>query len=217
MKYRREKVTFPAAEDSLTLEGELMLPKDGEPEVCAVVCHPHPGLGGTMHNFVVAGIARFLCDAGYATLRFNFRSSGLPEEEGKGLDEALDVVGAIAFARSRGYERILLAGYSFGALMSLRACARGENPERVVFVALPTVLPFVNPVEFKAPALPMPALFVSGDSDEFSSLETISERFGDEGRFTYSLIERCDHFFGVQRAFEELKRNILEFLGALEK
>ena len=167
-----------------------------------------------MHNFVVAGVARFLCDTGYASLRFNFRSSGLPEEEGKGLDEALDVVGAISFAHSRGYERILLAGYSFGALMSLRACARGEKPERTVFIALPTVLPFVNPVEFEASNLPMPSLFVSGDTDEFSNLETITERFGNEARFTYSLIERCDHFFGIQRTFEKLKGSVLEFLGA---
>ena len=84
MRYKREKIKFTASEGKVNLHGELMLPPESEPEKCAVVCHPHPGMGGTMNNYVVASLGRCFADNGYAVIRFDFRSVGMsPEKTGK--------------------------------------------------------------------------------------------------------------------------------------
>ena len=39
----------------------------------AVICHPHPPDGGTLHNKVVTMTARALTELGVSAVRFNFR------------------------------------------------------------------------------------------------------------------------------------------------
>ncbi|MGR9092692.1 MAG: alpha/beta hydrolase, partial [Gammaproteobacteria bacterium] len=105
------------------LEAMLERPGEGALEGTAVVCHPHPQHGGTMHNKVVHTLARAFVRSGFETLRFNFR--GTENSEGrfdKGLGELEDALAAIEFMRARhGAFPLWLAGFSFGAAIAVKA------------------------------------------------------------------------------------------------
>src|SRR5260221_11185654 len=107
------------------LEGLLWaLPENDsrtKPALAAVVCHPHPLFGGTMHNKVVYQTAKTLHRFGLPVLRFNFRGAGLSEGvHDKGIGEKLDVQAALDFlANEYPNTNLLLAGFSFGSLVGL--------------------------------------------------------------------------------------------------
>src|SRR5918912_3777577 len=99
----------------------------------AIVCHPHPLFGGTMHNKVVFRIARAFQEAGFAVLRFNFRGTGRSEgthDEGRGEQDDLRAAMAFIEQRYAGAE-VWLAGFSFGAAVMLRA-ACGDRRVRAL-------------------------------------------------------------------------------------
>ena len=104
------------------LEALLWTSRLDNPSVVAVVCHPHPLFGGTMHNKVVYQAAKTLHRRGMAVLRFNFRGVGLSEgAHDKGRGEADDVRAALDYLAAEFPSRpILLAGFSFGAWVGLR-------------------------------------------------------------------------------------------------
>src|ERR1700748_49954 len=94
----------------------------------AVVAHPHPLGGGTMHNKVVYHAAKAFSAFGLPVLRFNFRGTGLSEgahDEGRG--EVDDVRAALDWLHARFGLPILFAGFSFGSNVGLRACF-GDAP-----------------------------------------------------------------------------------------
>src|SRR5687768_17963766 len=99
------------------LEALLEEPEDQEPRAAALVCHPHPQHGGTMHNKVVYRIARGLRSAGYVVLRFNYRGVNLSQgtyDQGNG--ETDDARTALAWLRERYPELpYSLGGFSFGS------------------------------------------------------------------------------------------------------
>src|SRR5919199_42669 len=103
------------------LEAILKEPRLGPPNGVALVLHPHPLGGGTMHNKVVFRAAAALNDAGLATLRINFRGVGLStgaHDEGRG--ELEDVRAGLDYlAEKYPGESITLAGFSFGARVGL--------------------------------------------------------------------------------------------------
>ena len=132
---RPASIAGPAAADqSLLLDGPagrlevaLDLPEDTVTAlpVLAIVCHPLPTEGGTMHNKVVTMAARALRECGATTVRFNFRGIGQSEglfDEGEG--EIDDLRAVVAWARAQHPQHALwLAGFSFGAYVALRAAA----------------------------------------------------------------------------------------------
>lgn len=129
----------------------------------AIICHPHPMHGGTMHNKVVTIIERALGELGFDTLRFNFRGVGKSEgvyDEGNG--EGDDLAAVVAWARRvRPSDAIWLAGFSFGSYVSLR------NAKRLDADALISIAPPVGRWEFDAIELPeCPWLVVQGEEDE---------------------------------------------------
>jgi alpha/beta superfamily hydrolase len=136
---------------------------DGSPEAFAVVCHPHPLHQGTMHNKVAHTLARAALGRGAPALRFNFRGtgrSGGTHDEGRG--ETDDALAAIDWMRARHPGAALwLMGFSFGAMVALRAAAAAE-PARLVTVA-PAVARFL-PDHPPVPAVPW--LLVQGLADE---------------------------------------------------
>src|SRR5262249_33867390 len=99
------------------LEALLEEPEDPEPRLAALVCHPHPLYGGTMHNKVVYRIARGLRQSGIVVLRFNFRGVGASEgEQAHMTGEIEDARTALAWLRERYPDLpFALAGFSFGA------------------------------------------------------------------------------------------------------
>jgi alpha/beta superfamily hydrolase len=158
----------------------------------AVVCHPHPLHGGTMHNKVVFMLARALQEQGMPTLRFNYRGVGRSAgsyDAGRGETE--DALSVIAWGRRRWPgARLVLAGFSFGALVSLRA-ALAAGPEHLISVALP-----VTRLEGPVRRPDCRWLLVQGDADELVECREVrawAERF--EPSPTLRVFAGGDHFF----------------------
>ena len=163
---------FPTRSGTLVLAGaagalELAvdLPEDDVAALplTAVVCHPLPTEGGTMHNKVVTMVARSLRELGATTVRFNFRGTGRSEgvfDQGRGELEDLRTVATWVRAQ-RPRDALWLAGFSFGAYVALRAAAELQ-PAMLV-----TIAPPVGRWDFKGIALPgMPWLVIQGEADE---------------------------------------------------
>jgi len=161
-----DRVRFPAdGADAPVLEGELLVP-DGQTSVAGVVvAHPHPQRGGSMDNNVVWAICEGLMAAGIASLRFNFRGVGRSEGRyGAGDDERFDMLGALAFlAQQPGIDdtRIGLAGYSFGARVSLATVSDAPQVKALLCVAPPLQEP-IPPA--RQPSCPF--LVIVGDRDQ---------------------------------------------------
>jgi alpha/beta superfamily hydrolase len=108
---------------------------DAAPLGTAVIAHPHPLFGGTLHNKVVQTLARAYVQCGWRAVRFNFRgvggSSGA-HDEGRG--EVDDMLAVIAQTTAPG-DALALAGFSFGAYVAAQVIAR-LHPERTVASAV---------------------------------------------------------------------------------
>lgn len=186
------RVTF--ASDGLTLEGLLHLPK-ATPCPGVVVAHPHPQYGGEMRNNVVHALCRAARDVGAAALRFNFRGVGASEGAfDNGVGEQSDVAGALEYLRGLPEidgSRVALAGYSFGAAVALRAASGREDLSAVIAVSNPTLDGREVDLYLRAPAL-----FVTGDRDEYCDGALLSEQrtqLGDD--VTVVVHPGVDHFW----------------------
>lgn len=157
---RSEAIAGPAGR----LETLIEEATPGEaPRFAAVVCHPHPLFGGTLHNKVVYTLARALRERGAVTLRFNFRGVGGSEgAHDGGAGETEDALAVLAWARARWPAAPpLLAGFSFGAAIAIRAAA-AVRPQWLISVA-----PAVDRVSLDGVVMPdCPWLIVQGDADE---------------------------------------------------
>jgi alpha/beta superfamily hydrolase len=201
------RVAFPSGD--LTLEGILHLP--GEiPSPGIVVCHPHPQYGGDMHNNVVTAICDLAVENGIAALRFNFRGAGA--SEGKydgGIGEQDDVRAALSYLETLpelDASRIALAGYSFGAAVAVRAAGPSSDLRAFIGVSLPTSMPLdeVN--------VTCPALFISGDEDEYSDPDELSAFVRSLGAHAeLKLLPGLGHFwFGVERDLQNIIKPFLQ-------
>lgn len=147
------------------IEAALDCP-DGDVErqpVLAIVCHPLPTEGGSMHNKVVTMTARALRESGVTTLRFNFRGVGQSQGEFDDGDGELDDLRAVAaWARARHPDKALwLAGFSFGAWVALRGAVELEA------AALISIAPPVGRSwDFDVAIPDIPWLVIQGDADE---------------------------------------------------
>src|ERR1700709_1979484 len=119
------------------LEALLNSARDDAP-YAALVCHPHPAGGGTMHNKVVYHAMKAFSGFGLPVLRFNFRGTGLSEgahDEGYGEQE--DVRAALGWLEQNFKKPILFAGFSFGSNVGLRACCGDVRIAGLVGIGLP--------------------------------------------------------------------------------
>ena len=176
------------------LEGILEAPQtDAVPDAVAVVCHPHPQHQGTMRNKVVHTVARACNRMGLPALRFNYRGVGASEgayDEGDG--ETLDVIAAARWMRDRYPDAELwLAGFSFGAWVSIRAAAELE-PARLISVAPP-----VSRFDMQRMEQPRcPWLIVQGEADELVDAgEVLAWVNGLEPGPELVMLPEVDHFF----------------------
>jgi uncharacterized protein len=166
----------------------------GEPRCVAVVCHPHPLFGGTMHNKVVFQLAKTLHQHGAPVLRFNFRGAGLSEgRHDKGHGETGDVEAALDYlAAEFPGKPILLAGFSFGAYVGLRVACPDARVKEVVGAGLPVDN---SDLSYLAECK-KPKLILQSAHDQYGSRERV-ERLFDKLQAPKSLafIEAPDHFF----------------------
>jgi alpha/beta superfamily hydrolase len=163
-----------------------------------------------MHNDVVDALCDAAVDHGIVALRFNFRGTGRSEgSHDKGIGEQDDVRAALAYLRDLPEvdgARIALAGYSFGAAVAVRA-ASGSDIRALIAVSLPTMMPL------DGVSITCPALFVSGDEDEYSDADDLTEFVQGLGpQAELKLLPGLGHFwFGVER---DLQAIIAPFLTA---
>jgi alpha/beta superfamily hydrolase len=177
------------------LEAILWTPSRAEsPLLAALVCHPHPLFGGTMHNKVVYNAAKTMDALGIPVLRFNFRGAGLSAgEHDKGRGEQGDVQAAIDYlaAQFPGIP-LLLAGFSFGSVVGLRVGCRDVRVGELIGMGIP-----VNSSDFSFLAdCPKPKLFVHGANDKFGARTKVEEVTASlQGEKRLVVVENSDHFF----------------------
>jgi alpha/beta superfamily hydrolase len=189
---------------SLSLDGpagrlEALL-NAGSPDTpyVAIVAHPHPLFGGTLHNKVVFHAMKALNGFGFPVLRFNFRGTGLSEgEHDHGIGEADDVRTALDWVDREFQLPMVFAGFSFGAAVGLRAACDDSRVKAAIGLGLP-----VAPIDGRAydfsflSSCMKPKLFVSGDRDQFGTpeqLEKTVQTVADPKKLV--LIAGADHFF----------------------
>jgi uncharacterized protein len=164
------------------------------PLLAALVCHPHPLFGGTMHNKVVYNAAKTLDALGIPTLRFNFRGAGLSAgEHDKGRGEQGDAQAALGFlaAQFPGIP-LLVAGFSFGSFVGLRVGCGDARVAELIGMGIP-----VNSTDFSfLQECPKPKLFVHGADDQFGAQKKVEETIAAlSGENRLVMLENADHFF----------------------
>jgi uncharacterized protein len=186
--------------------------------LAAVVCHPHPLFGGTMHNKVVYQTAKTLHRFGLPVLRFNFRGAGLSEgvhDEGRG--EQGDVSAALDFlAGEFPGAPLLLAGFSFGSWVGLRVGCSDSRVTDLIGLGLP--VGNLDNREFSyLDACNKQRLLVSGELDAYGppeKLRAMIDKFPLPVKESTSvaIISGADHFFAGH--LPELDRVISTWLMA---
>jgi uncharacterized protein len=205
MMLRSIDLTGPAGRlEALLNEGAI------DARYAALVCHPHPKGGGTMHNKVVYHAMKALNAPEFGlewpVLRFNFRGTGVSQGEHDGHAESEDVQAALEWLENEYRRPLVVVGFSFGAAMALLACCSKANdgstsakPRAVVALSLPTLAggrqynySFLNTCS-------LPKLFVSGDCDQYapaSDLQRVAATTAEPKKLV--LLPGADHFFAGQ-------------------
>jgi alpha/beta superfamily hydrolase len=169
----------------------------------ALVCHPHPLFGGTLHNKVVFHTMKALNSFGFPVLRFNFRGAGLSQgEHDEGNGEVEDVRAALNWLDAEFHLPLVFAGFSFGAAVGLRAACSDSRVKAAIAVGIPagpvaagTEVPRTYALDFLRECA-KPKLFVSGARDQFgprAKLEALVASVPEPKKLV--LIEGADHFF----------------------
>jgi alpha/beta superfamily hydrolase len=192
------------------LEAILKEPRQDSPRGVALVLHPHPLGGGTMHNKVVFRAAAALNDAGLVVLRINFRGVGPSTgEHDEGRGERDDVRDALDYLSSHyPGQRTVLCGFSFGSRVGLEV---GIKDTRVAFlIGIGTPLDKYD-FNFLAECR-KPLLLVHGENDEFGDVEQLRKlvaEFEKSVPVRLVVIPGAGHFFDDH--LDELKRTITDW------
>ncbi len=195
------------------LEAILWTPaaqKRHRPPLTAVVCHPHPLFGGTMHNKVVYQAAKSLDAVGLPVLRFNFRGAGLSAgEHDKGVGEQGDVRAALDFlAKQFPGIPLLLIGFSFGAWVGLRVGCEEPRVSHLIGLGIP-----VNSSDFSfLKQCKKPKLFVHGSQDQYGEIEKVKRLVASLSSENHLVVvEGVDHFFAGK--LDQLDAAVTNWLG----
>lgn len=158
-----------------TLEAQTLCPRSGPITATAVILHPHPLYGGTLHNKVVHTLARAFAEHGVASVRFNFRGVGASDGVfANAIGETEDALAVIAWLRQQCPDLpVWLAGFSFGAYVALRA-ARAAQVAGLVTVAPAVHLYDVSGIE--PPTCPW--LLIQGEADEVVPVDAVRSWVG---------------------------------------
>jgi alpha/beta superfamily hydrolase len=169
----------------------------------ALVCHPHPLFGGTLHNKVVFHTMKALNSFGFPVLRFNFRGIGLSQgEHDHGKGEVDDVRTALDWLDAQYHLPLIFAGFSFGAAIGLRAACADTRVRAVIGIGTPVVPVAAETEEARIYTFDFlgdcikPKLLVSGARDQFgprAKLEALAAAVPEPKKLV--IIEGADHFF----------------------
>lgn len=203
---------------SLTLEGPaghleaLLNAGSAKAPYSALVCHPHPLYGGTMHNKVVYHAAKALNGLGLPVLRFNFRGVGRSAGTHDGKAECEDVKAALDWLSEEFGLPIIAAGFSFGAAMTLKAACPDRRVTALIALGMPIAAEGrVYAYKFLE-GCTKPKLFVSGSEDEFgpkSELERVVRTAAEPKRLVW--IQQAGHFF--DNKLEEMRKAIEQWVS----
>lgn len=164
----------------------------------ALVCHPHPVYGGTLHNKVVFHLMKALNSFGFPVLRFNFRGAGLSQgkhDDGRG--EVDDVRAALAWLGREFHLPMIFAGFSFGAAVGLPAACADSRVKAVIGAGVPVAA--VDSRHYDLDFLrscSKPKFFVSGEHDQYgprAQLERLVESAAPPKQL--KILQGADHFF----------------------
>ena len=179
-----------------TLEALIDLPTDGVVQGTAVIAHPHPLFGGTMHNKVVQTLARAFVQSGWRAVRFNFRGVGASEgayDEGRG--EVRDMLRVIDQLAPEG--PLALAGFSFGAFVTshvVQALGDQRLPHALVLVGTAAS-------RFEVAAVPQVlherCLVLHGEQDDTVPLASVMD-WARPQSLPSTVIPGVEHFFHGQ-------------------
>ena len=206
--YPAGNLFIPAAHGQL--EAILKEPRTSVVRGVALVLHPHPLGGGTMHNKVVFRAAAALNDAGLIVLRINFRGVGQStgtHDEGRG--ELEDVRAGLDYlAAQYPDQEITLCGFSFGAHVGLEVGIRDQRVRRLISIGTP-----VDKYDFGfLEQGRKPILFVQGELDEYGDVERLRKLVAKiKAPVELKVIKGAGHFFDEQ--LDELKRAITEWMS----
>jgi uncharacterized protein len=187
---------------------------EGSPDApfAALVCHPHPKGGGSLHNKVVYHAMKVLNDPswgfGFPVLRFNFRGTGLSQGAHDGVREADDVLAASGWLENEYNLPVVVAGFSFGAAMALSACCGQDQSSgtstsvrALAALGLPT---FAEGRAYSYRCLAhcsVPKLFLSGERDEYAPDDRLAQVTASASEPKKLLfVPGGDHFFTGQLA-----------------
>ncbi len=207
--YPKGNLMIPASHGQL--EAILKEPA-GERRGVALVCHPHPLGGGTMHNKVVFRAAAGLVDAGLATLRFNFRgvgaSTGVHNEIEGGMEDVRDALEYLV-TEYPGKD-LTLAGFSFGSRTGMAVGVGDERVQRLISIGTP-----VDKYDYDfLIGLRKPILFIHGDQDEFGALEGVNKLVNEVSKTADTelvVFKDCGHFFDEH--LDELRSTVKNWAG----
>jgi uncharacterized protein len=191
------------------LTGEGLWRKTAGGDAGVVICHPHPLMGGSMHNNVVETIRDVFSSSGYSTLRFNFRGVGESTgryDEGRGEKE--DILSACEFIKGQGVEKITLAGYSFGAWV----CCRLLKDKPLLIGSTILISPPQKYFDFDWDGLKNAVEFmICGDNDMFCDIDDLRNN-ADCIHSKLTILRATDHFYAGQEAHlaECLRQHIHE-------
>lgn len=163
----------------------------------ALICHPHPLGGGTLHNKVVYHTMKALSSVGLPVLRFNFRGVGLSEgnfDHGRG--ELEDARAALDWLDANLKRPILLAGFSFGSFIGLQAACGDERVNGIIALGVPYLAEGRSYTYEFLEQCTQPKLFLCGAEDQFGprkAVEPILQRAADPKKMVW--VEGAEHFF----------------------
>lgn len=208
----QEPIRFPA-EDGVSLEGELRHPVGRALRGSAVLCHPDPKQGGSKDHPLLWAVRNDLAGRGFAVLAFNFRGvMGSSGTWGGGHAEVRDVAGAIARVRAEVPGPTLLAGWSFGANVALRAALHHDDVHALALLAVP-----LGEREGGYPALPdttalralrRPTLLLAGANDAICPVADLRALGARIPGARVEIVDGTNHFFWRR------ERDAAELVGA---
>ena len=181
------------------LEAEMLENKNAP---CAVITHPHPQMGGNMHNNVVLAARDAAFAHGFTTMRFNFRGTG---RSGGCYDNGLGEIQDLKTALAHAGQSAFIIGYSFGSWVAANLLAEQNMP--AILISPPTGM-------FEFPDLQAPNIWaVTGSRDQFCNTEILNDIiFPDH----LTVSEGVDHFwFGMEDTLEKALTPILNQIGSL--